>query len=98
MRTESLEEHVVWTLGEEVVAGPADRTICGRGDFTERIVTGIGVEGYGRPLSARPDEPPERHAVVVGWPPVEDSEARKSFAQQLRDQSSPHPYPRLAIR
>lgn len=98
MRTESLDDNAVWTLGDDVVARPASRTIFARGDFNVLTLGKVVVEGYGAPLRAKPDEPPERHAVVIQWPPVQDSEARKSLAQQLRDKAHALPHPRLAVR
>jgi hypothetical protein len=92
MRTEALHEHEVWALGDEAVAAPANRAIYARGDFKRPDVIAISVEGFGNPLYVNPTKAPERHALILGWPPL-DPDARKSFAQQLRKRATPHGRP-----
>ncbi len=86
MRTEGLDEAAVWRLGDQV-GEPSGRTAHARGDFTAPDVRRIVNEPWR--LRVRPDEPPERHAVIEGWPPATEPEARKSFAQELRAYARP---------
>jgi hypothetical protein len=79
-RTHNLTEPEIWQHGDQWVATPG-RAILARGDFTLTQVKEVFVEGF--LLSVSPDEPPERHANVVGWPPSEQKELRRSLAQQL---------------
>lgn len=81
MRTDSLSEPEVWALGDAEVAAPAGRTIFARGDFLAPDVRDCLVDDWR--LNVAPDEPPRRHALIRGWPPVGQSEIRKSLAQQL---------------
>ena len=82
MRTEALADDFVWTLGEEIVAEVSGRPVLARGDFAAPAARESQV-GVWR-LDVAPSVPPLRHALVVGWPPVAEREARKSLAQQLR--------------
>ena len=82
IRTEALAENAVWDLGQETVAESTGRPVRARGDFEAPAVRDSQVGPW--QLDVRPDVPPPRHALVVGWPPVNEREARKSLAQQLR--------------
>ena len=82
MRTDSLGEPQVWTLGVTAVGEPSGRTILARADFFAPDVRGSFIEAWR--LTVIPDEPPLRHALIKGWPPREQTEIRKSLAQQLR--------------
>jgi hypothetical protein len=82
MRTEALAEGAVWDLGQKTVAEATGRLVRARGDFASPAVTDSQVGTW--QLDVQPDVPPARHALVVGWPPLEEREARKSLAQQLR--------------
>ena len=82
MRTEKLAESAVWTLGQKTVAQASGRSVRARGDFEAPAVKDSQVGSW--QLGVRPSTPPPRHALVVGWPPVSERDARKSLAQQLR--------------
>ena len=81
-RTQGLAEPDVWTFGASTVAAPSGRAIFARGDFLAPHVRESFVEPWR--LSVSPAEPPVRHALILGWPPVGESEIRKTLAQQLR--------------
>lgn len=82
MRTETLAEEVVWTLGQDTAAEASGRSVRARADFAA-LAARAGRIGIWQ-LDVQPSVPPPRHALVVGWPPVSQREARKSLAQQLR--------------
>ena len=82
MRTEALAVAAVWTLGQKTVAGASGRRVRARGDFAAPAVKNSRVGAW--QLDVQPSVPPPRHALVVGWPPVSERDARKSLAQQLR--------------
>lgn len=81
-RTDGLTDADVWAMGDSVVAAPSGRTVVARGDFRLREVRELRVDAWR--LRIHPDEPPPRHAVIVGWPPQTETDARKRFAQELR--------------
>lgn len=80
-RTEDLTEIAVWEWGDENVAASTGRIILARGDFTLADLRDVSDDGT--TLTVVPDEPPPRHADVIGWPPVDQKGARTSLAQQL---------------
>lgn len=82
MRTETLAEDAVWTLGQKIAGQASGRPVRARGDFAAPAVKDSQVGAW--KLDVQPSAPPTRHAVVVGWPPVSERDARKSLAQQLR--------------
>ena len=82
MRTETLAEDMVWTLGQETAAETSGRRVRARGDFVAPAVKDSRAGAW--QLDVQPSVPPPRHAIVVGWPPVSEREFRKSLAQQLR--------------
>ena len=82
MRTETLSEDAVWTLGQETAAETSGRPVQARGDFAAAAVEGSRVGAW--QLDVQPSVPPRRHALVMGWPPMSERDARKSLAQQLR--------------
>ena len=82
MRTESLAEGAVWDLGKKTAAEATGRTVRARGDFALPDVRDCQAGAW--QLDVQPEVPPPRHALVVGWPPVKERDARKSLAQQLR--------------
>ena len=82
MRTEALAGDAVWTLGQEATAEASGRLVRARGDFNAAAAKDSRAGMWH--LDVQPSVPPPRHALVVGWPPVADREARKSLAQQLR--------------
>ena len=73
-RTSGLIETEIWRIAEEHVSGPAGRTIHGRADI---LVSQVEATG----LCVDPDNVPERHAEIVGWP--QEKHERLSLAQHL---------------
>lgn len=86
-RTLGLSEPAVWAYGDEHVAIPSGRTIYGRADFGAGHVATVECSGFR--LSIEPDEPPVRHARIVGWPAAIDRDNRKSLAIDLRAKCRP---------
>ena len=82
MRTETLAEDAVWILGQKTAAEASGRPVRARGDFTAPAAKESRVGEW--ELDVQPSVPPPRHALVLGWPPVSERDARKSLAQQLR--------------
>jgi hypothetical protein len=87
MRIDGLQPDDVWSLGDTIVA--AGRTILARADFVLAAVRNARANHTS--LDVIPDEPPPRHALIVGWP-REEREIRKSLAQQVASAA------RLAVR
>lgn len=81
-RTEGLSEDEIWPFADGVVGAAAERTIIARGDFYRLDVERQGADGWR--LRVRSNEPPPRHALILGWPPPAENEARKMLAQELR--------------
>ena len=69
----------VWKIGRRI---QGKRTLHGRAD----IVVAKIVERNG--LRVELDNLPWRHASIVGWP--DDKEHRKSIAQELARDATPH--------
>lgn len=67
---QDLADLQIWQLGDEHVSD----SVRARGDFTVSIVTQLG-------LNADPDDVPERHVNIIGWP--EEKHEQKSIAQEL---------------
>ena len=59
-----------------MVGEPSDRTLQAWGDVLAGIVFDVG-------LDVRPDNVPERHAAIIGWPEQKDEQI--SLAQQLAE-------------
>jgi hypothetical protein len=64
----------IWNLGETYVSGPRNRNLYGRADIIKKNVESLG-------LSVVPDNVPDRHANIVGWPKEKDEQI--SLAQEL---------------
>jgi hypothetical protein len=64
-RTLGLEEEEIWTIGEHHVAQATGHTLHGRGQVLAQVPRRLG-------LNVRPDNQPERHAAIVGWPAEKD--------------------------
>jgi hypothetical protein len=77
-RIEGMTEPEVWELGDT----SSGRHTLARGDFRAPDVRKCRTNGW--KLDIEPSEPPPRHASIIGWPPVEERDARKSLAQLLR--------------
>jgi hypothetical protein len=80
-RIEGLSEDQVWTLGDT----SSGRTTLARGDFFAPSARKCKTNSW--VLDIEPSEPPERHARIIGWPPVEERDARKNLAQMVRAQA-----------
>jgi hypothetical protein len=80
-RSSGLTDHDVWAHGDRWVAAAGGRTIYARGDFTAASI--VDVRSGDHLLSVSPDEPPPRHANLVGYPTIKHKEVRKSLAQQM---------------
>jgi len=85
-RLDGLSEADIWQLGDDHVAAAGARTIHARANFSPEILPDIRANGS--TLSIVPDEPPPRHANVIGWPPNEQKGIRKVLAQQLAARTS----------
>ena len=58
MRTESLAEDVVWTLGQETAATPSGRCVRARGDFESAATKKAALANWR--LDVQPSVPPPR--------------------------------------
>lgn len=72
-RIDGLRTAAIWEIGAGIGRG-SKRTLHARADLTARSV----VEAE---LRVEPRCPPDRHAVIIGWP--DDKDARMSRAQML---------------
>lgn len=73
-RIDGLDHSAIWEIGIDVAKKRA-RTLYARGDTGATDVRKVG-------LDVRPDEPPPRHANVIGWP-EDDKPRQKLIALQL---------------
>jgi hypothetical protein len=73
-RTDGLKEEEIWHTGEENVSKPRDKTLIGRSELVVQQVKRVGN------LAVEEVEPPERHAVIVGW-----SSHREDQIEQAKD-------------
>jgi hypothetical protein len=73
-RINGLDQASIWEIGSDI-ARKRDRTLYARGDTKAEHVRKVG-------LNIRSDEPPPRHANVVGWP-ENDKPRHKVIALQL---------------
>lgn len=80
-RTQGADEAVVWAHGDEHVAAEQGRDILARGDFEAKELASVAVDGF--QLSIIPDEPPPRHANIIGWPTQEQKEVQRLLAAEL---------------
>jgi hypothetical protein len=65
----------IWDIGiREVVKEEQGKSLIGRADILTSIVTGNGLEVI-------PQEPPPRHANIIGWP--EEKSEQKQIAMEL---------------
>jgi hypothetical protein len=87
-RTQTLDEDATWRYGDEVAGGAAGRQAIARGDLFAPDVRNCTHEAFPA-LQVKPSEPPLLHASIFSWPPLVETDARKSFAQQLRAKSGP---------
>ncbi|MBA3571956.1 MAG: hypothetical protein H0W34_08300 [Pyrinomonadaceae bacterium] len=73
-RVDRLTAVQIWKIGDEI-ADERNRTLYARGDIQAREVTGNG-------LDILSEEPPPRHANIVGWP-ENDKPRQKLIALQI---------------
>ncbi len=73
-RIDRLTESAIWKIGGDV-ASKSERTLYGRGDTRAHELRKVG-------LDILPEEPPPRHANVVGWP-EHDKPRQKLIALQI---------------
>jgi hypothetical protein len=72
-----LEPDLIWAIGAREIEPNRRKRVLARAEISVEIVE---VEG----LRVLPDEPPERHAVIVDWPEGDDQkDRRKSIQQEL---------------
>ena len=74
----------IWDLGQRLVASPLGRPLRARADITTREVLEVG-------LAIHPDNRPERHATIRGWP--EEKERQMILATELAAASQLHVRP-----
>jgi hypothetical protein len=80
-RTDALAENDVWGHADIHVGQPSGRPVIARGDFKRPDAQDVEAGAFR--LDVEPDEPPPRHANVVGYPAIAQKEIRRSLAQQL---------------
>lgn len=84
-RTDGMETGDVWHVATEHVEPPRGRTAVARA-----IIGRTAVESA--QLTVETDEPPQLHAVIVGWPEGDENKAqRKSISQVLASKASVAP-------
>jgi hypothetical protein len=81
-RTEGLDEETVWADGQRV-ADAHVRALLARGDLIPARVRAIAVEDFS--LDVEADEPPLRHANIVGFPSIVQKQIQKILAGELAD-------------
>jgi hypothetical protein len=69
----------LWRLGDDIGI-PRDQPAIAVRDFTPLTIEAC-AEAW--PLCVVHDVPPRRHALILGWPEVENTEARKNVAMSL---------------
>lgn len=72
-RLKGLSEQEIWKIGHEI-ADPLGKTLYGRGDVEAQAVASAE-------LTIDPDNVPERHANIVGWP--DEKQKQKLRAMEL---------------
>ena len=73
-RTYALSETEIWEIADVYMSGPTGRSVHGRADL---LVSHVEATG----LRVNPDNVPERHADIVGWPQRKDEQL--ALAQEL---------------
>lgn len=73
-RVDQLTESAIWEIGSDI-ARNRERTLYARGDTKANEVRKAG-------LDILPDEPPPRHANLVGWP-KNDKSRQKLIALEV---------------
>lgn len=72
-RIDQLSEKQIWTTGAEIASG-GNRKLHARGDIRALVVRESRLDVVS-------DEPPTRHANVIGWP--QEKSEQQLIAQQL---------------
>jgi hypothetical protein len=75
-----LNHEAIRQIGEEV-GKPRNLTLKAWGDVLTGVVIDVG-------LHVRPDNVPERHAAIIGWPAQKDEQL--SLTQQLAAAAAHH--------
>jgi len=78
-RTTGLLSSEIWAIGERHVAKPSGRTLRARAELLAKSV-------YSVALNIHPDNNPERHATIVGWPTEKNEQLM--LAAQLAAESA----------
>lgn len=74
-RTSELDENGFWEVGARVHRDrPLNLHLYGGATVSVETIVNVG-------LNVKPSEPPERHALIVGWP--NEKSHRISLAQQI---------------
>jgi hypothetical protein len=73
-RTTGLTCEKIWEIGDSEVGRYRRKIVVARSAIFADMVRDVG-------LTVSPDEPPKRHAVIVGWPDEEDE--REKLLKQL---------------
>jgi hypothetical protein len=64
-RVQGLTESEIWSLGDEHVRSPSGGELRARAELLVAQIVGVG-------LQVEPQEPPQRHANIAGWPAEKD--------------------------
>lgn len=80
-RTSGITDEVIWDIGDREVSAKAGKPILGRADI-------IAVVVMSKDLEIIPNEPPERHANITGWP--DERSKQKMIALELAAEARLH--------
>lgn len=75
-RIDGVSEALIWDAGD-AVATKQKKRIYGRGDVNNSVVTGQN-------LKTVPDEPPPRHANIIGWPTLTGDKKTDKHLQKVK--------------
>ena len=84
-RVQDLCDEYIAATGQAFVGNLRDKQILGWARLSASAVRA------GTPLLARPDVPPPRHAVIVGWP--SEKERQKALAMLLASRATARRWP-----
>ncbi len=80
-RVSGITDNKIWSIGERDVASEQGRQILGRADIKASIV-------ISKELNIIPNEPPELHANITGWP--DERSKQKEIALELASDAQFH--------
>ncbi len=80
-RISDITDNEIWAIGDREVAPKRSRPILGRADIVAASVTA-------KDLKVIPNEPPERHANIFGWP--NEKSEQKQIALELAEEAQFH--------